>query len=184
MPRRSAGPRAGRLTAIERRDAAMQQLFRLALPLGLRAARPLDVGARAIVAAVEKQHARPDVDGRLVVAGEVMIEPLQQQLLDARLALGAGERVGGVSQSVRSGSDMRQKRWCHGRDRLDYPANRHGPSTHALCYKVAMAIIECVPNISEGRRPDVVRAIVDAVAATPGVRLLDLSSDRRRTTAR
>jgi len=40
-----------------------------------------------------------------------------------------------------------------------------------------MAIIECVPNVSEGRRPDVVRAIVDAVAATPGVHLLDWSSD-------
>ena len=40
-----------------------------------------------------------------------------------------------------------------------------------------MAIIECVPNVSEGRRPDVVRGIVDAVAATPGVHLLDWSSD-------
>jgi glutamate formiminotransferase len=40
-----------------------------------------------------------------------------------------------------------------------------------------MAIIECVPNVSEGRRPEVVRAIVDAVAATPGVHLLDWSSD-------
>ena len=40
-----------------------------------------------------------------------------------------------------------------------------------------MAIIECVPNISEGRRPEVVRAIVGRVAATPGVHLLDWSSD-------
>ena len=40
-----------------------------------------------------------------------------------------------------------------------------------------MAIIECVPNVSEGRRPDVVRGIVDAVAATPGVHVLDWSSD-------
>jgi glutamate formiminotransferase len=40
-----------------------------------------------------------------------------------------------------------------------------------------MAIIECVPNVSEGRRAEVVRAIVDAVAATPGVHLLDWSSD-------
>jgi glutamate formiminotransferase len=40
-----------------------------------------------------------------------------------------------------------------------------------------MAIIECIPNVSEGRRPEVVRAIVDAVAATPGVHLLDSSSD-------
>jgi len=40
-----------------------------------------------------------------------------------------------------------------------------------------MAIIECVPNVSEGRRLEVVRAIVDAVAATPGVHLLDSTSD-------
>jgi len=40
-----------------------------------------------------------------------------------------------------------------------------------------MAIIECVPNVSEGRRADVVRAMADAVAAVPGVRLLDASSD-------
>jgi glutamate formiminotransferase len=40
-----------------------------------------------------------------------------------------------------------------------------------------MAIIECVPNISEGRRPDVVDEIVTAVAATPGVAVLDASSD-------
>ena len=40
-----------------------------------------------------------------------------------------------------------------------------------------MAIIECVPNVSEGRRPDIVAAIVDAVRRVPGVRLLDVSSD-------
>ncbi len=38
-------------------------------------------------------------------------------------------------------------------------------------------IIECVPNISEGRRADVVDAIVKRVAATPGVAVLDVSSD-------
>ena len=40
-----------------------------------------------------------------------------------------------------------------------------------------MPIIECVPNISEGRRADVVAGIVDAVRRTPGARLLDYSSD-------
>jgi glutamate formiminotransferase len=40
-----------------------------------------------------------------------------------------------------------------------------------------MAIVECVPNVSEGRRPDVVEALADAVRRTPGVRLLDRSSD-------
>ncbi|BDI32204.1 glutamate formiminotransferase [Capsulimonas corticalis] len=38
-------------------------------------------------------------------------------------------------------------------------------------------IIQCVPNFSEGRRPEVVQAIVGAVSATPGVRLVDWSSD-------
>jgi glutamate formiminotransferase len=40
-----------------------------------------------------------------------------------------------------------------------------------------MPIIECIPNISEGQRPDVVAAIAAAVARTPGVRVLDVSSD-------
>ena len=40
-----------------------------------------------------------------------------------------------------------------------------------------MPLIECVPNFSEGRRPDVVAAIRDAIAAVRGVRMLDCSSD-------
>jgi glutamate formiminotransferase len=40
-----------------------------------------------------------------------------------------------------------------------------------------VAIIECVPNISEGRRAEVVARIVDAVRSVRGARLLDYSSD-------
>ena len=40
-----------------------------------------------------------------------------------------------------------------------------------------MAIIECVPNVSEGRRPEVVAALVDAIGRVRGVRVLDFSSD-------
>ncbi len=40
-----------------------------------------------------------------------------------------------------------------------------------------MAILECVPNFSEGRRPEVIGAIRDAVARSGPVRILDLSSD-------
>ena len=40
-----------------------------------------------------------------------------------------------------------------------------------------MALIECVPNVSEGRRRDVVDAIADAIRRTNGARLLDYSSD-------
>src|SRR5712691_5427188 len=41
----------------------------------------------------------------------------------------------------------------------------------------ATMIIECVPNVSEGRRPEIVAAIADAIRAVAGVRLLDYSSD-------
>ncbi len=37
--------------------------------------------------------------------------------------------------------------------------------------------LECVPNVSEGRRPEVIARLVAAAASGPGVRLLDVSSD-------
>jgi glutamate formiminotransferase/formiminotetrahydrofolate cyclodeaminase len=40
-----------------------------------------------------------------------------------------------------------------------------------------MKLVECVPNFSEGRRPEIVAAIRDAIAAVDGVTLLDVSSD-------
>ena len=40
-----------------------------------------------------------------------------------------------------------------------------------------MKLVECVPNFSEGRRPEVVAAIRDAIAAVDGVAMLDVSSD-------
>jgi glutamate formiminotransferase / 5-formyltetrahydrofolate cyclo-ligase len=40
-----------------------------------------------------------------------------------------------------------------------------------------MPLIECIPNVSEGRRGEVVAGIADAIRAVPGVRLLDHSSD-------
>jgi glutamate formiminotransferase len=40
-----------------------------------------------------------------------------------------------------------------------------------------MPLIECIPNVSEGRRGDVVDGIAAAIRAVPGVRLLDYSSD-------
>src|SRR5438552_4910517 len=38
-------------------------------------------------------------------------------------------------------------------------------------------IVECVPNVSEGRRLDVIDGLARVIAATPGVRLLDRTSD-------
>ena len=81
---RRASPR---VAAVERGHAALQQFLGLPLPLGERAARPIDVRARAGVAAVEKQRARPDVDGEFVVGGEVMVEAGEQQLLDFGIAI-------------------------------------------------------------------------------------------------
>lgn len=38
-------------------------------------------------------------------------------------------------------------------------------------------IVECVPNFSEGRRPEVVKEIAEAIARVDGVKVLDYSSD-------
>lgn len=39
-------------------------------------------------------------------------------------------------------------------------------------------LVECVPNFSEGRRPEVIDALADQVRSTPGAQLLDRSADR------
>ena len=41
-----------------------------------------------------------------------------------------------------------------------------------------MRLVECVPNFSEGRRPEIVQKIRDAIAAADGVAVLDVSPDR------
>src|SRR5213596_1142825 len=41
-----------------------------------------------------------------------------------------------------------------------------------------MKLVECVPNFSEGRRPEIVAKIRDAIAGVTGVHLLDVSSDQ------
>ena len=40
-----------------------------------------------------------------------------------------------------------------------------------------MKLVECVPNFSEGRRPEVIEAITAAIASVDGVVILDTSSD-------
>jgi len=44
-------------------------------------------------------------------------------------------------------------------------------------------LVECVPNISEGRDPAKIRQVTDAIAAVPGVRILDVDpgADTNRT---
>ena len=81
-------PRRLDLAALERRHAVVQQLFRLALLFGHRAAGALDVRARARVIPIEKQRARPDVDRLRVMAGEILIEAREQKTLDFGVTLG------------------------------------------------------------------------------------------------
>lgn len=40
-----------------------------------------------------------------------------------------------------------------------------------------MQLVECVPNFSEGRRPEVVKEIAGAISSVPGTAILDQSSD-------
>lgn len=40
-----------------------------------------------------------------------------------------------------------------------------------------MAIIESIPNVSEGRHPEIITRMAEAITRTPGVRLLDSTSD-------
>ncbi len=40
-----------------------------------------------------------------------------------------------------------------------------------------MKIVECIPNFSEARRPEVVEAIINAVSESGGVHILDQHSD-------
>src|SRR6185503_7281689 len=41
-----------------------------------------------------------------------------------------------------------------------------------------MKLVECVPNFSEGRRPEIVAQIRDAIASVKGAAVLDVSSDQ------
>lgn len=50
-------------------------------------------------------------------------------------------------------------------------------SARGSCILPPVPFLECVPNVSEGRRPEVVARLVAAVTSIPGVRLLDISSD-------
>ena len=82
------------VAGIEGLQALIDEGLGLALPFGLGAPRPVDVGAGTVVGAVEEQDAGPDVDGVVEAAGEVFIEPRHEQLLDARRALDVRQAVG------------------------------------------------------------------------------------------
>ncbi len=132
--------RAFGVAPVERGTAGVQQFIALALPLGDRAAGPLDVGAGTGMAAVDEEHARPDVDREFVLFGKIMIEPREQELFDARVSVP-------FRHVCRKGQTVRTERVGH----------------VSVNYSLAMAIIESIPNVSEGRRPEIVARMADAI---------------------
>ena len=72
--RRQQPPGTLHIALVERLEPLVHQPLGLALTLGLRAPRPIDVGAGAVVGAVEEQHTRPDVDGVVHASREVLVE--------------------------------------------------------------------------------------------------------------
>ena len=75
------------VAAIEGCYAVLQQLLRFPLPLGQCAACPFDVRPRPRMAPIEKQRACPDVDGLLVLCGEIVVQTGEQELLDLRIPI-------------------------------------------------------------------------------------------------
>ena len=80
--------RANHFALVEGGEPFVHQRFGNALLLRLRAARAIDVGARAIVIAIEKQHAGPEIDGRFELARKIVIEPRHEEVLDAPFVFG------------------------------------------------------------------------------------------------
>ena len=76
-----------RVSPVKRRISGVEQLITFSLPLGDSTARPFDVGTRPCMTAVDEQHARPHVDREFVLFRKVMIEPREQELFDARVAV-------------------------------------------------------------------------------------------------
>ena len=154
-------PRFTRVAAIEREETAVEQLVPMALALGDRAAGAFDVSAGTGMTAVDEQHARPDVDRLIVLVGEVVRQAGEQELFDVRIAV----TIRDVSSGGRT---VGSKRICHLDERV---------ANAGRIIVLPMAIIESIPNVSEGRRPEVVEALAGAIRSVPGVRLLDHSSD-------
>lgn len=89
-------PRSRHVAAGEQLLRLLHQRIGLALSFGLRTPRPFDVGTCPIVMPIEEQHASPEMDGVFVAMSEVLVESGEEQLLDARLAFSAAQRLGGT----------------------------------------------------------------------------------------
>ena len=86
MPRHVRPP----TTPLKRGRPRVNELFGLALALRNGAPRTLDVGACARVPAIDEQRPRPDVDGELVLSGEVIVETAEQQFFQTRFPIALG----------------------------------------------------------------------------------------------
>src|SRR5688572_139953 len=64
-------------------------------------ARALDVSPRPVVTTLEEDDTRPYVDRLLVLTCEIVIEPREEELFNARLAIGIVGRVRGANRSGR-----------------------------------------------------------------------------------
>ncbi len=52
-----------------------------------------------------------------------------------------------------------------------------GHDSGSVCHDSEVALVESVPNVSEGRRPEVVDRLATALESVPGAQLLDRTSD-------
>ena len=64
-----------------------------------------------------------------------------------------------------------------GKGSLYQSTSRAAANPQGLCYTCGMGLIEAVPNVSEGRRGEVIDALAASVAGVSGATLLDTSSD-------
>lgn len=147
---------------LERGHAVLKQLLGLALTLRQRAARPIDICARSLMRAVEEQDPRPDVDGLLILPGEIVIEAGEEKPFDRR---------GPVLPRRRCFA----RPWGVGAKRIGHNL-RSAAIIQRGIYNAAVPIA-CIPNVSEGRRTDVVELLAASLRGTGGVSLLDYSSD-------
>ena len=87
-------PRLGHVTAVTGCNTGVQQRLRFSDPFGDRRPRPVDVRAGPRVAAIQKQHPCPDVDGSLQPSPNVVIEIRQEQLFNFDRVIGAPDTSG------------------------------------------------------------------------------------------
>ena len=88
----------------------MQRLVRFPLLLGKGAASALDVRASPSMAALEKRHPGPDIDGLFVLAFEVVLEPGKEEPLDQRIAIRVGGPITGRRGAQRLGHETADDR--------------------------------------------------------------------------